>query len=203
MNLAELNRLVLTTPDRILKMSRQTCHATNVSSIVIKRNPQTGALTRFFVAQPGHNLKGTSYSKEFEIGVHNHRYALNLIGVYGKVFHQIFRESEITGACKPIKKYKVDFTTGERTFIGDTDISLISKVELSKHPLHVSPKTIHTIAAEGPAVWVVEEGPVTNTDLVVYNNADPIGPPNEAFPSVNAIKLFMFDFYRRYQTDAG
>lgn len=158
--LGRLVRLCAAAPDGLLMMSRDDCHALKVSSIVVGHS-DSGGLRRVFLAWPGHRLAENHLHGNLPVGIHNHRYSLRLQLIAGKVRNTTYRR----GPGRVLRAF--EFRSGQMQAapkvlpVGFTEIGVSSQSWLSADDwLTLGASTLHDVDCEGPAAWIVEEGPV-------------------------------------------
>lgn len=141
-------------------MSRDDCHALKVSSVVVGRT-ESGGLRRAFLAWPGHRLAENHLHGNLPVGIHNHRYSLRLQLLAGRVRNTIYRR----GPGRVLHEF--EFRSGQmqgppKTFrVGFAEIEVASQAWLSPDEwLTMEASAVHDVDCEGPAAWLVEEGPV-------------------------------------------
>lgn len=141
-----------------LMLSRKNCHAENISSIVLYND--SGKLIRVFLAWPGHKLNRNDYP----VGIHNHRYAVQLKHIYGDIEHVIYKVSAELGDCSNLdlifKEYvyltdgighKPSFEYRGLVLASEYEASQLTSTFLTAHDMH-------NMYVNGPAAWMVQEG---------------------------------------------
>lgn len=143
----------------LLMMSRKNCHARNVSSIVVAKEPG-GPLTRMFLAWPGHELDENHLGGKLTVGIHDHKYDLRLRWLSGFVVHATYEPSDegtelnkwrfTSGLVN--RKPQVESAGRERLTLKDFEV-------LAERGIFITHDEIHDVRAHGPAAWLVTEGP--------------------------------------------
>lgn len=150
-------------PDDLLLMSRDDCHATRVSSIVVGRS-ESGGLRRMFLAWPGHRLAENHLVGALPVGIHDHRYPLRLQLLAGRVRNTVYRRG---GARSARILREFEFRSGQMqvtpsaSFVGLSAITVVAQEWLPAGEwLSLRARDLHNVECAGPAAWLVEEGPV-------------------------------------------
>lgn len=160
--LQRLGELVNEAPDDMLLMSRNEYHAFNVSSIVLGRT-SAGGLRRVFLAWPGHKLDENTLQGRLTVGIHNHRYSIDLTLLLGNVQNIVCKRALDNGRVL----HEFDFRTGNMKWGPGIRYVGLAGIVSDYHQLlhcdfatHLPGEKLHTIACRGPAAWIVEEGAV-------------------------------------------
>lgn len=181
-----------------LLMSKMNCHAMGVHSIVLDKTG--GRLTRLFCATAVHGLWWNAMSTNFEVGVHDHVYHLELSHVSGNVIHMKYVESSLEGAR--LKKYI--FTSkgcNETPHIepAGSRLLFLSSLQPLRRCEHLGCNELHTIYCDigKCASWVVEEGDKVKDKTTLYTNTEQLIKKDmyQPFPSVETVRKFVHDFY--------
>lgn len=176
---------MMTTPDKAVRfsgllsavfesdnllMSRKNCHAKNVTSIVTGVNG--GCLIRAFVAWPGHDLKTNKLGDVFAVGIHDHRYAIELKAIFGTVLNTTYELS--VGAGFHRWRFRSGLASGTPSveFAGLTDVRQVSSQVLSDKWLRLEANELHGIACDGPSAWWVREGNVEKAETTLLTVSD-------------------------------
>lgn len=178
MTLDELVAAADALPDALADMARAHCHAMNIDSVVLAKNPD-GRLTRVFLVWPGHKLHANyPGSDRYTVGVHDHRYAVSLRLIRGTAVNHTF--DRVPGGT-PHTEYR--FTSGVATGtpriekLGTAGLMVVESRPLVTFDDVTLPATaFHTVWVPGnvPTAWVVTEGPATRTTTTLFTNADTI-----------------------------
>lgn len=161
----------------VLMMSRKHCHARDVTSVVLDKTD--GRLTRAFMVGPNHELyKNNPNNTKLSVGIHNHLYSIELIGVFGSPINYRY-DYNFNHSAKEYNYYK--FTSGVEN--GQPVVELLGKrslrcyngevllPDLSRHIFDFEFHTIYVPKGE-VAVWLVKEGVTRNKYTYLFNNAN-------------------------------
>jgi hypothetical protein len=184
-------------PAQTLLMSKKNCHAKHVSSIVLINS--NGILTRAFLAWPGHQLFTNRIGSKFAVGIHNHRYDLNLKFVAGSdVFHDVYQVTDKVH----VKFNKWTFSSGGTnvhptvTADGKENLFLYRSFQLDKVWRFCDNRVLHTIRTDGPACWLVKESKPVNDITTLYTTTDTVETSGlyESFASVEEVVNHVKEF---------
>ncbi len=148
---------IIKADEETLMMSRQHCHAKNVSSLVVKK--EQGRLLRAFLAWPGHDCHTNHLDGEMGVGIHNHRYDISLSKIFGEIRHTTY-----TRSTKHRGLHEWQFRSGpklgepEATYVGNAGLELQSDAWLGSDEAFITSDVFHDVACYGPAAWWVHEG---------------------------------------------
>ena len=163
-------QLVNQASDVDLMKSRFNCHLKGLHSIVLEDNG--GSLTRCFLAEKSHNLHSNDRHKSLmlSLGVHNHRYSLEIEGVTGSAVNYTFVESSMGVGCKCYRFYNKD----EVELLGNRSLMLKKQIELTDGRLLLLGKNdLHTVFVprREAASWIVVEGLEEADHTNLYTNS--------------------------------
>lgn len=165
--LRDLLRQAHRATDEYLMMSRMDTHASRVSSIVLGPTYGGRGLRRVFLAWPGHQLAENVLTGKLPVGIHDHRYSLQLTLIAGKVRNTLYGRATDKG--RPLREFL--FQSGEMkgppkvTGVRVTNVAELSTSWLQlDRPVWMAAEAVHNVDVPGlegpPAAWLVEEGPV-------------------------------------------
>lgn len=161
--------------DLAQELSRKHCHIHGLHSIVLNKN-ERGQLTRFYKTDKDHELT------QGKLGIHNHRYDLNLWGVYGQAVNKIYIRDFYGSLYKKFiffDREKIE-KTNRAYFLSCVETKILSfgeYVRLRADDLH----TIYAPECE-EACWIVFEGETIRDCTHLYNfGDDPICTKHEKF----------------------
>lgn len=168
--MAEVMRLLDDSDDGALLMSRKSCHARNVSSIVIRDDG--GSLTRVFLAFPGHELVSNHPGGKFVVGIHNHLYPITLTRILGEVTNHIFRPGPSGERYKHYRFFSGITGTGAAVEHGHERLRWNGGVQVTEEPTSLPAQTLHTISTSEKAAWLVQEGKRCRDYTDLYTNEE-------------------------------
>lgn len=182
--------------DEVLMLSRRHCHARHLSSVVVRRG-EDGRLTRAFLAERGHEmgLNGGN-GVRWPVGVHDHRYPLTLIGLYGVAHNIVYEISDpLVSRSLSVNEYQfrscLDSDGGGIELVGGAFVKQVSDATISPFDgrVRLQADELHTVwCREGwSAAWLVEEGPTTRSTTRLFTRGvvdlaglyQPFGSPDE------------------------
>lgn len=178
MTLDELVAAVEALPDDLAEMARAHCHAMNIDSVVLAKNPD-GRLSRVFLVWPGHKLHANyPGSERYTVGVHDHRYDVSLRLIRGTAVNHAF-ERFPGGTPHTEYRFTSGVATGKATVekLGTTTLAVVeSRPLVTFDDVTMSATAFHTVWVPGnvPTAWLVTEGVVTRTTTTLFTNAESI-----------------------------
>lgn len=210
---------VLHAKDEALILSRADCHASRVSSIVTGKTCD-GSLIRIFLAWPGHQLEENHLQGQLPVGIHDHRYDLELQLLAGRVKNTVFSYGPIElgagGNWPPAHEWRgrilqrFDFQSGLAKGNGSAPIitdrgavvaSTVSSHFLSSEWTWLNACTMHNIQVDGgrAAAWKVIEGEVRQTTTTLLSPAVSIDTTDlyKPFDSPDEVRSHVAEFVRR------
>jgi hypothetical protein len=180
----DLLREVALAADHELMMSRLNCHAFGISSIVVRRHG-SGPLVRIFLTWPDHKL-ATNRPGDLTVGIHNHRYPLSLLPIFGDVVNVRYMRDDKGDISVYEWGFKSGVESGEPEF-KHRGYALLS--EFDRRPLQAVDKLgaheLHTIECHGMCAWKVIEGVAVRDETTLFTD-----PWFSFTPSASSIGLY-------------
>lgn len=180
--------------DEDLMLSRKNCHIKGLHSIVLYKD-KFDRLLRLYLTdrkhQMGNNMKDNLV---INLGVHNHRYDLQLTSVHGKALNITYRitdnrSSNLRADC--YKFYDKDtFEKQDRVFLKKGKVTLIDNIFMDKN----TPHTVY-VPYGNTASWLVQEGFEMRDHTMLYTNSDLKCKEYSLFNSADEVRKFVIDYY--------
>ena len=199
--------LVNSAPDDVLLMSRRNCHALNVDSIVIRKDQGPYGeqrLTRIFLAAYDHQLwKNLMPGATYTVGIHDHKYHLNLSMISGSVLHMKYdTHFEHGGVRLNHFTFEPGNVPGKPVIVRKAPRAVfLTYAEPLKRtePLHAN--QLHSMACQinVSSSWMVEELSTVKQYTNLYTNAEKVEVDGlyEPFHDVDQIRRRVRNFYGR------
>lgn len=181
--------------DETLMLSRLNCHIKGLHSIVLENNE--GKLTRLFITTPKHHMwKNKDVNLSLALGVHSHRYHLQLIEVHGEAMNIIYNH------CNPEFGTEVD----EYRFYSCDDVKYLGKAYLREYmsvPIineYMNSNELHTVNVRKgeTASWLVIEGTEYKDSTLLYTNKEVKCEKHRQFSSAKAVREYVKNYYKSF-----
>ena len=188
-------KLLESASDVDLEMSRFDCHVKGLHSIVLRNT--NGILTRCFLADSNHNMyRNLNFDDMLlNLGVHSHRYDINITGVSGSAINMIFCESD-TGV--EVSKYKFK-NADDSDYIGESFLELKKLQAVQKDDsIYMLSNELHTmyVPKGQKASWIVQEFKTISDYTYLYTNNSPLGEKYLTKPS-GYVRSFVRQFFSK------
>jgi hypothetical protein len=196
MGIDEILDLLDVASDEDLLLSRKNCHIRGLHSIVLYSD-KFNRLLRLYLTTPNHQMHNNLRDDlNINLGVHTHRYDLQLTKVHGKAvnvrYRIVDRKQDTSSQRVDVYKFfdKDNFIKQDRVFLRRKDLKLIDNTFMDKDELH----TVYVPAGK-TASWLVQEGFEVKDHTLLYTNKSVECESYENFKSAEEVKKFVIDYY--------
>ena len=181
--------------DEDLMMSMKDCHIKGLHSIVLYCD-KFDRLLRLYLTTPNHQMHNNMRDDlNINLGVHNHRYDLQLTAVHGKAANITYRlsDSRCSNLRVDVYKYynKDKYVKLDRAFLKRKSLKLIDNTFMDKSELH----TVYVRANE-TASWLVQEGFEVEDHTLLYTSAEVKCTQYTRFKSAQDVREFVINYYQ-------
>lgn len=139
----------------------ENCHVPGLFSLVLelRESRRKGILRVFYVGQEPNQINMAFGHHDFSLPPHNHRQDITLHGLFGQVQNVTVEESG------GLPAFEYEF--GSALLNGAFSLRRCGRARLSFHSeevpvgegsIFLSAEVVHTVIAQSPSAWVVEEG---------------------------------------------
>lgn len=141
------------------------CHAYGVASVVLKVDENGKPTHRIFVAESGCDLQHlVRFDGHFTVGVHNHRFDLSLLCLYGRMANVEFDLAPASPRTHPMWEHDfVSFQDGGPALVNPRQVGVVQHAlrwMRRGDAVDMPAEALHTIKVEyEPTAWLVTEGP--------------------------------------------
>lgn len=197
MNKEYILQLLSKASDEDLMMSMKDCHIKGLHSIVLYCDKYE-RLLRLYMTTPNHQMHNNMRDDlVINLGVHNHRYDLQLTRVHGNAANITYRLSDNRYSNLRVDVYKYynkdSYIKQDRAFLRRKSITLIGNTFMDKSELH----TVFVRANE-TASWLVQEGFEVKDHTLLYTNSDVKCAEYTRFESAKAVRDFVSEYYEMF-----
>lgn len=196
MGITDVLDLLDVATDEDLLLSRKNCHIKGLHSIVLYSD-KFNRLLRLYLTTPNHQMHNNLRDDlNINLGVHTHRYDLQLTRVHGKAanvrYRIVDRKQDTSSQRVDVYEFydKDKFVKQDRVFLRRKDLKLIDNTFMDKDELH----TVH-VPAEKTASWLVQEGFEVKDHTLLYTNKPVECETYQNFSSADEVREFVKNYY--------